>query len=216
MIIKNLKFTIPLDEVLLRLKYNVRKSEISPSVQALIDEMMDEGVILSEPQAIVDDYQIDSFTEDEVLLVDTDFTLRSRSLVDHLKDCYKVSVIICTIGPGCQEKIAEFLAAKEISNAATLDAVSSESVEAFTESVNVLVNKNAEAEGATTVMRFSTGYGDWSVAEQRRIIDALQGGQIGVSVTDSALMLPEKTVSACIGWKKDENLRARKALNTKG
>jgi len=204
MIIRNLQFAIPVDEVLLRLKYNVKKSEISEPVQSLIDSMMNEGAILSEPQAVVEEYVIAGFTQEAVLLEETDFTLKSASLVEHLHDCYKVSLIVCTIGSGCQEKIKDFLDAKEISKAATLDAVASESVEAFTEAVNQLVNQNADAEGAETVMRFSTGYGDWSVKEQSRIVQELQAEQIGVSVNEASLMLPEKTVSACIGWKKTD------------
>jgi hypothetical protein len=204
MIIRNLQFKIPITEVLLRLKYNVKKSEISPPIQKLLDDMMNEGAILSEPQAIIEDYWIREVKESEVILEGTHLTLIGRSLREHLRDCYKVTVLVSTIGSACETKVKEFLLQKEISKAATLDAVASESVEAFTEAVNLLINQNAMSEGATTVMRFSAGYGDWPIAEQKRIVAALNASEIGVSVNEASLLIPEKSVSACIGWKKGE------------
>jgi hypothetical protein len=211
MIIKDIQYTIPLSEVLLRLKYNVKKSEMSETVRKVIDEMLSEAYILSEPQAVVEEFEIAEIKEHEVMLSGTAFTLRGASLVKHLAGCYKVSLIVCTIGDGCSAKIKELLDAGEVTKAATLDAVASEAVEAVTEAVNRHVDQHADAEGATTVSRFSTGYGDWKVKEQKRIIEALDAKQIGVSVNDACLMLPEKTVSACIGWKKVD-LPVRKIL----
>lgn len=204
MIIKDIQYTIPLKEVLLRLQYNVTVSEMSESVRALIDDMMNEGYILAEPRAIIKDFTIKAITDSTVVLTDTDLMVPSRSLAAHVCGCYKITFLICSIGAACGQAVQDYIEAGELAKAATLDAVASEAVEACTDSINQQVNQHAAAEGARTMRRFSTGYGDWSVAEQARLAHTLQAERIGVTVNDSCLLLPEKTVSACIGWRKKD------------
>lgn len=212
MIYKNIQFTIPRNEVLLRLKYNVQKSEMSDSVEKLIDAMTDEAYVLAEAEASVEHFLIKEITNASVILEGTDFQLRSTSLVKHLKDCYQVSLFVCTIGSEYSERIKTYLDEKEIAKATVLDAVCSEAIEAVTEKINAMIRQEAEAAGATTVSRFSTGYGDWEVSSQKELCALLEGNEIGITVNDSNLMIPEKSVSACVGWKKIDR-PARKILD---
>ncbi|MCP4645031.1 MAG: AmmeMemoRadiSam system protein A [bacterium] len=46
----------------------------------------------------------------------------------------------------------------------------SEAVEALTEAVNDIVRQNAKKEKTETVSRFSSGYGDWNIHEQKRLL----------------------------------------------
>ena len=57
-------------------------------------------------------------------------------------------------------------------------------------------------EGETLVSRYSPGYGDWPLEAQRRLFELLDAPRkAGVSLTDSLLMVPSKSVSAIIGVK---------------
>ena len=54
----------------------------------------------------------------------------------------------------------------------------------------------------TTVPRFSAGYGDFSLEFQRNICDALDcQRKIGITLQESLIMLPTKSVTAIIGIK---------------
>ena len=56
------------------------------------------------------------------------------------------------------------------------------------------------APGETLVSRFSPGYGDFPLAEQRVLLGLLDASRrVGVSLTDAMLMVPSKSVSAVIG-----------------
>ena len=60
----------------------------------------------------------------------------------------------------------------------------------------------ALAAGESLVSRYSPGYGDFPLAEQRTLLSMLDAPRsIGVSLTDSLLMVPSKSVSAVIGVK---------------
>jgi hypothetical protein len=48
--------------------------------------------------------------------------------------------------------------------------------------------------------RFSPGYGDFDLSVQTNICDVLKTGKtIGVTLTDSLLMMPSKSVTAVVG-----------------
>ena len=57
--------------------------------------------------------------------------------------------------------------------------------------------------------RFSVGYADLSLFYQRDVLKIIDGARIGISLTDSYLMLPTKSITAIIGIKNEE-----KANNT--
>ena len=53
--------------------------------------------------------------------------------------------------------------------------------------------------------RFSPGYGDLPLAMQREVMDALDCGRtVGITLSDSLLMTPSKSVTAIIGMKEKE------------
>ena len=54
------------------------------------------------------------------------------------------------------------------------------------------------------VRRYSPGYGDFPLEAQRELLGILDTPRaIGVSLTDTLLMAPSKSVSAVIGVKKE-------------
>ncbi len=61
------------------------------------------------------------------------------------------------------------------------------------------IKKEAEGSGMGITNRYSPGYCDWSVKEQEIIFRLLPAGTTGVSLTNSFLMSPVKSVSGIIG-----------------
>ncbi|MBQ7900373.1 MAG: vitamin B12 dependent methionine synthase, partial [Clostridia bacterium] len=63
-----------------------------------------------------------------------------------------------------------------------------------------LIVQEAADKGMHTNYRYSPGYGDFPIQAQLDIIPALNcEKKIGLTVTDSALMIPHKSVTAIIG-----------------
>ena len=58
----------------------------------------------------------------------------------------------------------------------------------------------ARARGLVTSYRYSPGYGDFPLEQQPEVLGVLDAGtRLGITLTDSMLMLPKKSVSALIG-----------------
>jgi cobalamin-dependent methionine synthase I len=55
-----------------------------------------------------------------------------------------------------------------------------------------------------TRMRFSAGYGDFMLENQRLFFELLGLDKLGVSITDRYIFIPEKTVTAIAGVESKE------------
>ena len=124
--------------------------------------------------------------------------VKSSSLSVHLSECDEAYVIATTLGVGIDrlfEKYNRILQTK----AAVCDATASALIESFCDYVNETVVENKES-----VMRFSPGYGDFDLKHQKEILDYLDANKkIGITLTDSYMMVPSKSITAIIGIKRE-------------
>ena len=75
----------------------------------------------------------------------------------------------------------------------------SETADAGLDELQSYIDKILIREGKKTTKRFSPGYGDLKLEMQKRIFDALEPGSIGISINESFMLEPEKSVFAVCG-----------------
>ncbi len=124
------------------------------------------------------------------------FEADSKNIKDLLTGCDKVILFCATLGFETDRLIAKYQI-KDMSLAVLLDAVSNCAIE------NVC--DNFQSAFHNTTPRFSPGYGDFSICRQKDFNDILNINKIGVSVTDTLLLLPAKSVNALFGLKTQED-----------
>lgn len=126
--------------------------------------------------------------------------IASRALAHNLEGCDEVYLMAATLGMGPDTLIARAQAAGSMHRAVALQAVAAAMIEAWCDAVNAGLRRQAEARGKALRPRFSPGYGDFELSAQEGLFRLL-GVQrnIGVTLTDSLLMLPTKSVTAVIG-----------------
>jgi len=197
-LLKNIPIKIPADLVLSRLKFAKYKTKASKKIFDFISEAMEEGYALIEPKASYEIFDVKIF-RDKVRISGRRSVIKSRSLAAHLKGASRIALFVCTIGGQLTRKIKDYAAKGEIARATVLDAVGSEAVEALAEKVDDLIGMRAGSEGYSAVMRFSPGYGDWMISDQVKILKLLRANKIGVKAMKSCIMVPEKSVTACVG-----------------
>ncbi len=114
-----------------------------------------------------------------------------------LRECTHAVLLLCTLGAGFEAKLRA-LSARDMAQAAMLDACGSAYVEAGCDAAEQAIA--ARFPGKFLTDRFSLGYGDLPLALQPKLCAALDSQRrLGVTVTESLLMVPMKTVSAVIG-----------------
>ena len=114
-----------------------------------------------------------------------------------LRECSDAALLLCTLGAGFEAKLRA-ASARDMAQAAMLDACGSAYVEAGCDEAEKAIA--ARFPGKFLTDRFSPGYGDLPLALQPTLCAALDSQRrLGVTVTESLLMVPMKTVSAVIG-----------------
>ncbi len=130
-------------------------------------------------------------------LAGTDFRPEGRDIVSHLAGCGSVILMAATLGAEA-ETLLRRAQARDMAEAVILDAVGSAAIEAVCD--NFCADLAAELAPRYLTDRFSPGYGDMPLSDQFALFRVLDvSRRIGVTLSDSALMIPQKSVTALIG-----------------
>lgn len=127
------------------------------------------------------------------------FRTESRNLHKNLEDCVGIIVFAATLGTGADYLLGRYSRVK-MSRAVVLQAAAAALLEEFCNQVCGKLAKEYEKKGRFLRLRFSPGYGDFSLEVQPQLLDALEAGKrLGIKLTDSFLMMPSKSVTAVMG-----------------
>lgn len=114
-----------------------------------------------------------------------------------LRDCERAALLVCTLGTGFDAWMRTEQA-RGMTGAVLLDALGSAWVEAGCDTAEKELA--ARLPGMYLTDRFSPGYGDLPLSIQPDILGATDAARrLGIQVTESCLMNPQKTVTAIIG-----------------
>ena len=124
----------------------------------------------------------------------------SSTLLRHLAGCVSAFLVCGTLGAGV-DALQRRLSAVSGADALIGQAIGAAFMERWMDETESRIQAEL-APGEEMVRRYSPGYGDWPLEAQRGLLAALDTPRaIGVSLTDSMLMVPSKSVSAVIGVK---------------
>lgn len=124
----------------------------------------------------------------------------SRTVDERLFGCDGVIVMAATVGFLLDRLIGRY-SRLEPTRALLLGAVGAERIEALCDVF--CDDMSREHEGALLGARFSPGYGDFPLSAQRKIFSLLEcERRIGLSLNESLVMSPSKSVTALIGIKR--------------
>lgn len=122
-----------------------------------------------------------------------------RIILSQLKEVRQIAVFVCSIGDKMETWANQLLAENDFLEGYLADAIASEMVESATDQIQEKLSAEMKSSGLQITNRFSPGYCGWQVAEQHKLFGFLPQGFCGVSLTESALMRPIKSVSGIIG-----------------
>lgn len=125
--------------------------------------------------------------------------VKPGNLTRNLKGCKEIVMLAVTVGPGA-DRLVKRAEIRDMLKAYTYQAVGAAAVEAWCDEVNERIRTEAAERGLFTRPRFSPGYGDFPLEVQKdfeRILEMPKS--IGVSLSESLLMTPTKSVTAVIG-----------------
>ncbi len=134
------------------------------------------------------------------------FSCRSQQLADNLSGCEEAVLLAATIGVETDRLIARYGRVSP-SKAVMMQAFGAERIEAL---CDTFCQTFSEEQGIYLRPRFSPGYGDLSLEVQRDLVAVLDAPkQIGLTLNDSLLLSPAKSVTAFIGISQNASVNPR-------
>ena len=145
--------------------------------------------------------------EDGVLL-DCGVKFTSKDLAKHLAGCKEVLLLAATLGAKVDIAIRR-LALESVSEGAAGQAVAATIIEGYCDEVQERVDTELHQRP-----RFSPGYGDWNLSEQRKLFAILEcEKKLGLTLTGGLMMAPSKSVTAVIGLSEEASCVWKKCLS---
>lgn len=173
-------------------------------VNALIDECIREEVAAATPQGIYSVFEITRTDEPDTL--DLTFAkVTSRDLSRNLAECHHCILFAATIGPKVDQLIMRASRLDPLKGC-ILQAVGAMLIESYCDLLNEQLRADFTAAGCRLRPRFSPGYGDFSLKHQTDIFHSIRADKtIGLTLMDSGIMAPSKSVTAVIGLYQPED-----------
>lgn len=134
-----------------------------------------------------------SINDDEVML--PSLRIKSKALAKNLSSCEKILIFGATVGIGIDRLIAKY-GGLSPAKALILQGIGAERIEALCDTFCSDMKK----EYGKIKPRFSPGYGDLDISVQKDIFRLLDcHRKIGLTLNESLLMSPSKSVTAIVG-----------------
>ncbi len=123
--------------------------------------------------------------------------IHSGNLMRNLEGCRRAYIIVATLGHRVDMAIRR-AADTDISFEYFLDAAASAMIESVIDYIE-------DSLPVKTRPRFAPGYGDFSIEAQRPLLEYMRADRIGVGLTSSGLMVPQKSISCIMGVIDEDN-----------
>ena len=124
---------------------------------------------------------------------------KSQGLARNLCGCEKLVLFAATIGLAPDRLIAKYGRLSPV-KALCMQAIGAERIESLCDMFCTELAETYAEEGLSLRPRFSPGYGDFPLEAQESVFKALDcHRKIGLSLNDSLLMSPSKSVTAIVG-----------------
>jgi len=202
-IVRDIRLTLKLAEVLRRQgirEYSRLKSDMKDLIQELLARV-NSGQLL-EPAIIYQTYPIKEVNHNQLSL-EGDAVLHGSILSSVLAEARELAVVVCTIGPGLEKQVTEYINNDQALRGLFLDGIGSAAVDSLSFEVCSLIGSEASLRGYQASSPLSPGGPRFPLSEQWQLFELVPADQIGVSLTSSAVMVPRKSLSMVIGMGSD-------------
>ena len=142
---------------------------------------------------IFTDITIDS-TSDTIRINDKIF-YPGKKVVQRIKTATQAALFLCTAGAKITEHSRQKSAQGDELMAFILDTIGSVAVDKAADCLLDKILNNITGLGLGITDSFSPGYCDWNVAEQQKLFSLLPSAFCHISLSDTSLMHPVKSVS---------------------
>jgi hypothetical protein len=193
---------VPKDGILSRLGYQSAKTRLKPEQKIQTERFIEEAASFITVQGAA--CRVSVQLEDDGLIRLADGTIfQSRQLSLFLNGCREILLMGATAGKEIIQMIEQESKADNLTRGVVFDAVASEMVDSALDWIMGYFNRQLRRESLSlTKNRFSAGYGDFLLQNQKKMFSLLDLKRLGMTLTKACVLVPEKSVTAIAGIRK--------------
>jgi hypothetical protein len=193
------KIDIDIDRVCKRLGYQARSP--SASILTTVKSQIASAYQLVKPAYLYEIKPIEYAHGDKLSLGES-FVFTSKTVSHALSDCEQTGIYVATVGNDIEKEMSRMVDHGQILEATVLDMIGSEAVNQVFCHFRDNIVEMARDRGWQATIKYSPGYCDWHINQQRILFQIVDTTPIGVSLNESCMMIPRKSVSGLIGMGK--------------
>ena len=173
------------------------KNEVDDKTLQEIQDSFRELERLADKKSIYRIFELSLKDENELKIGNVE--IYSRNLRTNLKDCKQVVLFAATLGAEVDRLIRK-MQVVDMAKAVVMQACAATLLEEYCDELQQKIAERMQEQGKYIRPRFSPGYGDFSIQHQKDVLAMLETSKrIGVTMTDSYMLTPTKSVTAVIG-----------------
>jgi len=198
-IIRDISLTLDMERVL-RCQGIGERAKLQPQNMVLLNELLASvnQFHLLEPAIAYELYSIAEVHHNQLRL-ENGTALRGSLLPSLLTSARELAVVVCTIGPHLEEKVAAYFDRNEPLRGLILDGVGSAAVDALAQEACQFIEREAVSHGYKASSPLNPGMPGLPIGEQWHLFQLAPAEQIGMRLTSLAMMFPRKSISMVIG-----------------
>lgn len=202
----SISISTPKENIYRRLGYVRESASLKEEHVQKTDLYIDESVEYIHLKGCVLRLGVESI-EDGVIKFVNNISFKSKDLSKFLLGSKEVLIMGATAGKLIMDKIQSFSQTNDLARGIVYDAAAGEIVDGALDWISNFLGRTIIREGLTLDhRRFSAGYGDFAIENQKVICESLQMDKIGVKLTKDFWMQPEKSVTAVSGIRANDEI----------
>ena len=199
--IKHRKFSILVEQLGIKpvdiIKYMSANSDDVPDL--LIDMASDELARLSKEQSQMVYYTMPAnLKNDKLSIKNTEFIV-GNEVFEMLNNIDSVVVFACTVSAGLNKKLHEYSNPEQMTEAYIADIAGTIIIEKSLELIYQELQIQTQKSDLNITNTISPGNCGWAVEEQKKLFSLLPDNCLGISLNDSGMMNPVKSLSGIVG-----------------
>ena len=177
-----------------------------PHLVEIAEQALSEALRLIHPSVIYERHTVKETLHERIRL-ENGKELKGKTVTQHLRPAHEVQAVLCTIGAELEDYASRKMKV-DIVYGLALYGAGSAAVEALANAACQFFEDQAAQKDWQVTIPLSPGMVGWSVEEgQPQIFNLVEGHQVGVSLTPSAIMVPLKSLSYVLGMGAELNRR---------
>ncbi len=198
-VFKNINISVPYKEIYRRLGYRENITSVSPKQKKEIEDYIAEALSCISLKGTGMRLAISGKYTDKIVL-ENGTVFKSSGLAKMLQSSSGILLIAATCGNKIMSSIKKNSLGKNVTKAVVFDAVASEMTDSALDWIIGYFRNQLRREGKNiTSRRFSCGYGDFVLQNQKIMHKILKLKSLGVKLSKTFILIPEKSVTAVAG-----------------